>query len=799
MKKVTLDVVNMNNAESTLNTNSRHELWWHLKGNYFSRENPQLHKIRPRPRPERHPPPVKETAIPDSHVSAEDASTRFDNQRLYGAIALGKSLELESSLNTQLTFDRDSNEDEHVAIAERAPMRPESDATNVPYTGTTRLTLYDNEDDVDGKLTASIYDTAFPIPRNPQSFPVLLHKFISECSKSDPDIVQWNTTRSAFNVEIHHPKLSVLLLQYFQHGNYQSLRRMLNYHGFQRDEEGFYKNDSFSEGNFKKIVGSNDRRRKEPVKLNAASCDATKPNTSPLNGDAIDSWDNDDMSSTFNHDLSTYDTLKNDEMSFERMDDHNADDKSLIPVSKEDLIPSHIPLQESISKFKLFEKVYVRDSDGVMYIAVIRRLHYGPHYHKRIDTGLADSVRADGKLRHVDQELMWHYYVHFDFWNVNFDRWVSEYNVYEISDKVNAVAQRISQEHRALQLEMRRKVKGKKSFQTVDGAVFLEEWKARLKRIREETNFDIAKTVSPEISQTVSVESDHSAKRARKCFSWTKAALSAEKNYRQKGLTSRSIPNPANGIIIPFALKKIVVQQWEYINQCQMMPCIPAPTTVRHALNMYLESKLLVGSSSAVASEIGTNHLSSRTNSSAGEGVGESYTAESVDNQNNHDIHADSTQAVYVLGSAPRITEEMIADNRNQEWRDMTDGIALLFDEALESRLLYREEIPQLWAIGNVAEYRMKPYSELYGCEHLLRLFIRLPEMLSENLPDNESRSIMAKVNDFIRFLHKNHVALLNQTHRKLNELEKHEQRKAIQMEEKKRKDRNIEILTKSG
>jgi hypothetical protein len=49
-----------------------------------------------------------------------------------------------------------------------------------------------------------------------QSFPSLLHTFISDCAVSNPDIVQWNTDHTAFNVEIHHPDLPALLLQYFQ-------------------------------------------------------------------------------------------------------------------------------------------------------------------------------------------------------------------------------------------------------------------------------------------------------------------------------------------------------------------------------------------------------------------------------------------------------------------------------------------------------------------------------------------------------------------------------------------------------
>lgn len=72
-----------------------------------------------------------------------------------------------------------------------------------------------------------------------------------------------------------------------------------------------------------------------------------------------------------------------------------------------------------------------------------------------------------------------------------------------------------------------------------------------------------------------------------------------------------------------------------------------------------------------------------------------------------------------------------------------------------------------------MSEYAEMRYSELYGCEHLLRLFIRLPALLSDSIPEEAiKRPLIAKVNDFVRFVHKNQGIILTQTYRKLNELE---------------------------
>lgn len=513
---------------------------------------------------------------------------------------------------------------------------------------------------------------------------------------------------------------------------------------------------------------------------------------SPLDGKRKNTYDHDDLSSVFDHDLSTYDTLKNDDMSFERMDDRASDDRSLNPLNDDEIEPTQTLRSETLCKFNVKDKVYVRDKDGVLYAAVIRRHHYGPQFHMQVNMGLVDSMEEAAEKSQVDDHVfMWHYFVHFDYWNVTFDRWASENDVLVISEETTVLAQRISQEHRALQLEMKKpRTKGKKAYQTIDGATFLREWKKRLQKIYEELGFDQG---NRGISEEKSDEADCLAKKHRKGFSWTTKALSTERKYRQQGLTSRKLPNLTNGITIPFALKKVVVQQWEYINQCHMMPSIPAPTSIRQALNKYLESKNIYNSSSnvppvTVRSDTDTSIVHGdvapvadgiTTNTSISEGGADSPTR--------RDVSADLQ-----VGHTPSkgVSDEMRDDVREQEWRDMADGIAMLFDEALESRLLYSEELPQLNTICNIAEFSTTPYSELYGCEHLLRLFIRLPEMLADNLPEDEGRQIMAKVNDFIRFLHKNHSVLFTQTHRKLNELEKIEQQKIQKQEIKKRKER---------
>jgi hypothetical protein len=68
-------------------------------------------------------------------------------------------------------------------------------------------------------------------------------------------------------------------------------------------------------------------------------------------------------------------------------------------------------------------------------------------------------------------------------------------------------------------------------------------------------------------------------------------------------------------------------------------------------------------------------------------------------------------------------------------------------------RLLYQQVIEaDDESLGALAK------SDLYGCEHLLRLFFRLPPIMADQWKDEDDEEvglILAKINDLVRFLHK--------------------------------------------
>lgn len=210
---------------AAITKNLRHTNWWCRDGGYFCRDNPQLNKVRPRRRPER-------TTGTDSATDDALTKTQPKGRRPSEKVTIKKSVSAKSSGTnaTKSTGKRrmqiyaKGNPNNVVAELNKKYLGndvPESQPEPDPAAQT-------NESDASSKPAAIVpvrssdvdsadgYAGKRLLPTFSQSFPTLLHQFISDCSKSNPDIVQWNTNHTAFNVEIHHPGLPALLLKYFQ-------------------------------------------------------------------------------------------------------------------------------------------------------------------------------------------------------------------------------------------------------------------------------------------------------------------------------------------------------------------------------------------------------------------------------------------------------------------------------------------------------------------------------------------------------------------------------------------------------
>lgn len=86
---------------------------------------------------------------------------------------------------------------------------------------------------------------------------------------------------------------------------------------------------------------------------------------------------------------------------------------------------------------------------------------------------------------------------------------------------------------------------------------------------------------------------------------------------------------------------------------------------------------------------------------------------------------------------------------------EVCNGINEYFNVMLGSQLLYKFERTQYSDI--LKEYPNKSLCELYGCEHLLRLFVKLSTVLSYSCLDEPSMEYVVKhIHDFLDYLTKN-------------------------------------------
>ncbi|KAF9600249.1 hypothetical protein IFM89_005073, partial [Coptis chinensis] len=83
---------------------------------------------------------------------------------------------------------------------------------------------------------------------------------------------------------------------------------------------------------------------------------------------------------------------------------------------------------------------------------------------------------------------------------------------------------------------------------------------------------------------------------------------------------------------------------------------------------------------------------------------------------------------------------------------EILKGLRSYFDKALPIMLLYKKEFQQYReAIAN----NTSP-STVYGAEHLLRLFVKLPEMLTyANIDEETMTQLLQNLHDFLKFLQK--------------------------------------------
>ncbi|PVV00120.1 hypothetical protein BB559_000097 [Furculomyces boomerangus] len=91
--------------------------------------------------------------------------------------------------------------------------------------------------------------------------------------------------------------------------------------------------------------------------------------------------------------------------------------------------------------------------------------------------------------------------------------------------------------------------------------------------------------------------------------------------------------------------------------------------------------------------------------------------------------------------------------------QEILNGIKLYFDKALGTILLYRFERFQYHKI--LETHPDSEMSDIYGAEHLLRLFVQLPVLISQaNMDEDAVMALKEYLNDFLKYIQKNSKVL---------------------------------------
>lgn len=90
---------------------------------------------------------------------------------------------------------------------------------------------------------------------------------------------------------------------------------------------------------------------------------------------------------------------------------------------------------------------------------------------------------------------------------------------------------------------------------------------------------------------------------------------------------------------------------------------------------------------------------------------------------------------------------------KESELKDITDGIREYFNAMLGCQLIYKFERPQFQRLDKTVSDDV-PMSSVYGVSHLVRLFVKLGQMLAyTNLDQQDMERLKVHLQDFLKFL----------------------------------------------
>ena len=312
-------------------------------------------------------------------------------------------------------------------------------------------------------------------------------------------------------------------------------------------------------------------------------------------------------------------------------------------------------------------------------------------------------------------------------------------------------------------------------------------------------------------TETNSPEEESKKKNAKNL---NKETLQRQAQLRERGLQIKRKRSHSERLHLPFTLKKVLVDEWEVITQCGMVHDFPSLVTVREALNRYLESKLALfrRQNEKVVTDVimAEGNLQVDETAETGTDTANDSTAAEIKETSEVNLELekewinmvegiaivfDQALPVHLLFCEERgqyvcFRRQILAQIRNStsnagvdrsvqhanpkehdtnpipETAEPNDNLPSIQDSATGATMTDISESSKESPQTKPLPERM---SEIYGCEHLLRLFVRLPSVIAATpaISEVDARRIFSKLGDLVRFLQKHQSELFVSSYRK--------------------------------
>ena len=371
------------------------------------------------------------------------------------------------------------------------------------------------------------------------------------------------------------------------------------------------------------------------------------------------------------------------------------------------------------------------------------------------------------------------YFVHYQGWSKRFDAWVEEQYVYDFTDENTEMKKQIIQAVK--DLKKREKEKEAEQDMIYEDLVMAN---SSFKKGKKRKLALLKRLKRPKKAPKKAMSED------------VKKARSFNRKVRFNSRKEMDLTEYVEtfNLTLSLGLKKRAVQDWEMMALDKRLMILPRKPSVRDILNDYLELKRnqlgkisgKTGNISVEKKKDSTPQGSSNIKSNGammmmmdGGGGGGNGSTNNNNIKNNDDsttttttsttinttttstkTTTTSTNTTTVTNKTDNILEDMNnndekKDDPMQVYRELINGIEQLFNRALGKNLLYRIERKQyddyMYENPNVLP------ADIYGVEHLLRLFIKLPMFLSMcndmNDEEDSAKKIQAYLQSFIQFL----------------------------------------------